>query len=45
MLHVGEFDVLESWVKSWLPADGVSPNHMDAMVTDAPADHQAPRAG
>jgi phage terminase large subunit-like protein len=32
MHHVGEFEVLEDQMKSWLPEDGVSPDHMDAHV-------------
>jgi phage terminase large subunit-like protein len=30
MHHVGEFKVLEDQMKSWLPEDWVSPDHMDA---------------
>jgi phage terminase large subunit-like protein len=32
MHHVGEYEVLEDQMKSWPPADGVSPDHMNAMV-------------
>lgn len=32
MHHVGDFEVLEDQQKSWLPEDGVSPDHLDAMV-------------
>lgn len=32
MHHVGEFEVLEDQMKSWLPEDGESPDHMDAAV-------------
>ena len=48
MHHVGEYEVLEDQLRSWLPANGVSPDHMDAMVsavTEAfDLNHHGPRS-
>jgi phage terminase large subunit-like protein len=35
MHHAGEYRALEDHMKSWLPADRVSPDHMDAMGFEA----------